>query len=111
MCAIAGIHQRGTAKAFPVSTLERMCRVMAHRGPDDAGLWFSQSDGVGFGFRRLAIVDLSANANQPMSNEDGTLHIVFNGEIYNHAEIRRELKALGGHQWRTDHSDTEMIIH
>lgn len=84
---------------------------MEHRGPDDAGLWLSGDGNVGFGFRRLAIVDLSTKANQPMANEDGTLHVVFNGEIYNHAEIRRELQARGGHQWKTDHSDTEVILH
>ncbi|MHB1244452.1 MAG: asparagine synthase (glutamine-hydrolyzing), partial [Gaiellaceae bacterium] len=65
----------------------------------------------GLGFRRLAIIDLSDAAMQPMTNEDGSIRLVFNGEIYNHAEIRAELEALGGHTWRTDHSDTEMIVH
>jgi len=63
------------------------------------------------GFRRLAIIDLSERAMQPMSNEDGTLWVVFNGEIYNHAEIRAELERRGGHRWKTDHSDTEVILH
>src|SRR6202000_2863568 len=66
---------------------------------------------VGLGHRRLSIIDLSTCASQPMSNEDGSLWVVFNGEIYNHAEIRRELELLGGHTWKTDHSDTEMILH
>jgi asparagine synthase (glutamine-hydrolysing) len=111
MCAIAGfLKWQSQAKSF-ASTLRRMCDVMQHRGPDDSGLWFSDDERVGLGFRRLAIVDLSATANQPMSNEDGSLHVVFNGEIYNHAEIRRELEALGGHRWKTDHSDTEVILH
>ena len=59
----------------------------------------------------FSIIDLSASANQPMSNEDGTLWVTFNGEIYNHAKIRRELQEIGGHRWRTDHSDTEVILH
>jgi asparagine synthase (glutamine-hydrolysing) len=111
MCGIVGIlklEERATASA---ELLTRMRDAMEHRGPDDAGLWFSPDNRIGLGFRRLAIVDLSPSANQPMSNEDGTLRVVFNGEIYNHAEIRRELKALGGHQWKTDHSDTEVLLH
>ena len=111
MCAIAGVLKWRPSAADSVSVLTRMRDVMSHRGPDDAGLWFSADGRVGLAFRRLAIVDLSTAANQPMSNEDGTLHVVFNGEIYNHAEIRRELKAIGGHEWRTDHSDTEVILH
>jgi asparagine synthase (glutamine-hydrolysing) len=66
---------------------------------------------VGLGHRRLSIIDLSSAADQPMSNEDGGIVIVFNGEIYNHAEIRAELESVGGHTWKTDHSDTEMILH
>jgi asparagine synthase (glutamine-hydrolysing) len=85
--------------------------TLSHRGPDAAGLWLSRNNSVGFGFRRLAIVDLSDDAGQPMSNEDGTLCLVFNGEIYNHAEIRRELQRLGHRRWKTDHSDTEVILH
>jgi len=84
---------------------------MAHRGPDGAGAWVSPDGRVGLGHRRLSIIDLSTAADQPMENEDGSLRIVFNGEIYNHAEIRRELERRGGHAWRTDHSDTEVILH
>ena len=62
--------------------------TMAHRGPDGAGVWVSADGRVGLAFRRLAIIDLSEAATQPMSNEDGSVWIVFNGEIYNHAEIR-----------------------
>jgi asparagine synthase (glutamine-hydrolysing) len=89
----------------------RMRDVMAHRGPDGAGAWVRPDGRVGLGHRRLAIIDLSAAADQPMANEDGTLRVVFNGEIYNHAAIRAELERLGGHRWRTDHSDTEVILH
>jgi asparagine synthase (glutamine-hydrolysing) len=85
--------------------------VMAHRGPDGAGIYVSADRRLGLGFRRLAIIDLSERAMQPMSNEDGTLWVVFNGEIYNHAEIRAELERRGGHRWKTDHSDTEVILH
>ena len=85
--------------------------TMAHRGPDGADTWVSDDGRIGLGHRRLSIIDLSTVANQPMSNEDGSVVVVFNGEIYNHAEIRAELEALGGHTWKTDHSDTEVIIH
>ncbi len=84
---------------------------MVHRGPDGAGVWVSDDHTIGMGHRRLSIIDLSAAASQPMSNEDGTILVVFNGEIYNHEEIRAQLAARGGHRWRTDHSDTEVIIH
>jgi asparagine synthase (glutamine-hydrolysing) len=84
---------------------------MSHRGPDGAGNFISPDRRVGLGHRRLAIIDLSEKAAQPMTNEDGTLWVVFNGEIYNHAEIRAELESRGGHHWKTDHSDTEVILH
>lgn len=85
--------------------------TMAHRGPNGSGVWISPEGRVGLGHRRLSIIDLSTSADQPMSNEDGTLWVVFNGEIYNHAEIREELKRIGGHTWKTSHSDTEVILH
>jgi asparagine synthase (glutamine-hydrolysing) len=85
--------------------------AMVHRGPDGAGAWISNDGRVGLGHRRLSIIDLSPNAAQPMCNEDGTIWVVFNGEIYNHAEIRAELGRIGKHRWKTDHSDTEVIIH
>ncbi len=84
---------------------------MAHRGPDGQGNWISPDQRVGLGHRRLSIIDLSDIAAQPMCNEDGSLWVVFNGEIYNHAAIRSELEQLGGHRWKTDHSDTEVILH
>ncbi len=111
MCGIGGIFrwEPGSESFAPI--LARMGEVMQHRGPDAAGQWVSADGQTGLTFRRLAIVDLSPAANQPMSNEDGTLQVVFNGEIYNHAEIRRELQSIGGHTWKTDHSDTEVIVH
>jgi len=84
---------------------------MAHRGPDGVGLWCAPDRTATFGHRRLAIIDLSPDAAQPMVNDGGTVALTFNGEIYNHAEIRKELEALGKYRWRTDHSDTEMILH
>ena len=112
MCGIAGVLSFSSS-AFRVSEsyLTRMRDVMAHRGPDGAGIFISPDRRLGLGFRRLAIIDLSERAMQPMSNEDGTLWVVFNGEIYNHAEIRAELERRGGHRWKTDHSDTEVILH
>src|SRR6267143_5362410 len=112
MCGIAGVLSF-TNSAFRVSEsyLTRMRDVMAHRGPDGAGIFVSGDRRLGLGFRRLAIIDLSERAMQPMSNENGTLWVVFNGEIYNHAEIRAELEGLSGHRWKTDHSDTEVILH
>jgi asparagine synthase (glutamine-hydrolysing) len=82
---------------------------MSHRGPDSAGMYVNEAEKVGLGFRRLAIIDLSERGNQPMSNADNTLHIVFNGEIYNHEVLRKELEKLG-FKYRS-RSDTETILH
>ncbi|MGC2108284.1 MAG: asparagine synthase (glutamine-hydrolyzing) [Candidatus Korobacteraceae bacterium] len=112
MCGIVGVLSFADGRfAVTESLITDMRDAMIHRGPDGAGVWISQSAEVGLGHRRLSIIDLSTAASQPMCNEDGSLWVVFNGEIYNHAEIRRELEALGGHTWKTDHSDTEMILH
>ena len=105
MCGITGVMQFGGGRVEP-ETLRRMCGAMIHRGPDDEGIYTDGS--VGIGMRRLSIVDL-ATGHQPLSNEDGTIWIVFNGEIYNHAVLREKLQSLG-HQYRT-HSDTETIVH
>ncbi len=106
MCGIAGFVDTA---ALPQSgnTLRRMTDRIAHRGPDDAGLF---ADGpVSLGHRRLSIIDLSALGHQPMPNEDGSCHIIFNGEIFNHAAIRPALERAG-HHYRS-HSDTETILH
>jgi asparagine synthase (glutamine-hydrolysing) len=104
MCGIAGFVGQGDR-----GVLQRMTDAIAHRGPDDDGHWIGESAGVFLGHRRLAIVDLSGGA-QPMWTADRQLGVVFNGEIYNHAELRAELKALGC-QFATDHSDTEVLLH
>jgi asparagine synthase (glutamine-hydrolysing) len=112
MCGIVGSLAVGDSKfAVSESFIASMRDAMAHRGPDGVGAWVAPDGRVGLGHRRLSIIDLSVIANQPMSNEDDSLQIVFNGEIYNHAEIRKELETIGGHVWKTDHSDTEVILH
>ena len=100
-----------TSSSFPLGEglATEMRDAMPHRGPDDAGTWVSDDRRVAFGHRRLSIVDLSAAGHQPMTNEDGTLWITYNGEIYNHAALRSELEAKG-HVYRS-HSDTETILH
>ncbi|MFC1608485.1 asparagine synthase (glutamine-hydrolyzing) [Candidatus Latescibacterota bacterium] len=112
MCGITGalVFKNGT---FSVTEpyIIKMRDVMEHRGPDGAGVWVAPDGRIGLGHRRLSIIDLSESATQPMCNEDGSLWVSFNGEIYNHAEIRDELENSGGHIWKTDHSDTEVILH
>src|SRR5580658_2490564 len=106
MCGIAGILEFGRDARTNAAALREMCRSITHRGPDDDGFY---TDGaVGIGMRRLSIVDV-AGGHQPISNEDGTLWIVFNGEIYNHLALREQLIARG-HRYNT-HSDTETIVH
>jgi len=108
MCGINGIafSARASEGRVEAADLVRMRDVLTHRGPDDSGMMLDGA--VGLGHRRLSIVDVSAG-HQPMTNEDDTLHIVFNGEIYNHAEHRPTLEARG-HRYRT-HCDTETILH
>ncbi|QBB70582.1 asparagine synthase (glutamine-hydrolyzing) [Pseudolysobacter antarcticus] len=104
MCGIAGFFGAGD-----VSVLGRMAARIAHRGPDDEGLLVDADRAVFLGFRRLAILDIEGG-KQPMTTADGALTIVFNGEIYNFRELRKELEALGA-QFRSDHSDTEVLLH
>jgi asparagine synthase (glutamine-hydrolysing) len=112
MCGIVGaLVFRGSPFSVTSPYLARMRDTMTHRGPDGAGTWVSEDGRVGLAHRRLAIIDLSDEAAQPMSNKDGTLWVSFNGEIYNHAEIRAELERIGGFHWKTDHSDTEVLLH
>ena len=112
MCGIVGVLGFSNSSfSASESYLMEMRDTMAHRGPDGAGIWISRDHRVGFGHRRLSIIDLSEAAAQPMSNAAGTVWLTFNGEIYNHAEIRAELVGLGDVRWKTHHSDTEVIIH
>jgi len=112
MCGIVGALSF-TSGSYKVTEpyLNTMRDTMIHRGPDGCGTWVSEDGKVGFGHRRLSIIDLSVAAAQPMSNADRSLWLTFNGEIYNHAEIRSELIKDGFNQWKTDHSDTEVILH
>ena len=109
MCGIAGIVERPRAGLVERASLTRLRDAQRHRGPDDEGLWLSEDGAVGLAHRRLAIVDLSPRGHQPMSTPDGALHIVFNGEIYNHELLRRELEA-SGHGFHST-SDTEVLLH
>src|SRR5262245_45254996 len=110
MCGIVGAFKPGGAASGP-EVVARMRDRMAHRGPDGVGIWCATDRSCTFGHRRLSIIDVSTNASQPMANDDQTVSLIFNGEIYNHAELRQELEALGKYRWRTDHSDTEMLLH
>jgi asparagine synthase (glutamine-hydrolysing) len=110
MCGIVGSFSPGRAGTGP-DIVARMRDRMAHRGPDGTGIWSAVDRSCTFGHRRLSIIDLSDAAAQPMLNDARSVALTFNGEIYNHAEIRRELEALGKYRWHTDHSDTEMILH
>ncbi len=110
MCGIAGVLSYGDFRVSE-AVLKRMCDSISHRGPDGEGFWVGDGGRIGLGHRRLSIIDLSTAANQPMSTPDSLIWVVFNGEIYNHAEIRRELEALGDRTWLTDHSDTEVLLH
>lgn len=109
MCGIVGLLLYG-AGTVDGAVLDRMRDAMVHRGPDGAGAWISANRRVGLGHRRLSIVDLAGSADQPMQNEDGSVVVTFNGEIYNHAGLRPQLLARG-HKFRTDHSDTEVLVH
>ena len=104
MCGISGFF--GDHRAFSSVVLDRMNRTLARRGPDDQGSFCEP--GVGLAMRRLSIIDL-AGGHQPIQNEDGSILVVFNGEIYNYLELRNDLSQRG-HQFRT-HSDTEVIVH
>jgi len=106
MCGICGIVLNDPAARVSADVIERMSDSIVHRGPDDSGEYLNGR--VGFGFRRLSIIDL-AGGHQPMANEDETVWIAYNGEIYNHADHRSPLEARG-HTFRT-RSDTEAIVH
>ncbi|MEI6491635.1 MAG: asparagine synthase (glutamine-hydrolyzing) [Verrucomicrobiota bacterium] len=104
MCGIAGFLGIGDR-----ASLEAMTGCLAHRGPDAEGFFIDPDHGLHLGHRRLSILDLGGGA-QPMSSADGRIVVVFNGEIYNHAELRKDL-AERGHEFQSDHSDTEVLLH
>lgn len=110
MCGLAGFWQRsGTESAIELkSIIEQMTHRLVHRGSDDKGTWVDPNIGLGFGHRRLAILDLSPEGHQPMTSENGRYIITFNGEIYNYLDLRQQLIQLG-HGFR-GHSDTEVLL-
>ena len=108
MCGICGELRLAGDGRVSGEVVRRMRETLVHRGPDDDGLYLSDQGEIGLGFRRLRILDLTPNANQPMANEDGSVRVVFNGEIYNYRELRRGLEAR--HHFRS-HADTEVIVH
>jgi len=104
MCGLAGFIGAGSR-----DDLAAMMGAILHRGPDDAGIHIEAEHALHLGFRRLAIIDITGG-HQPMWNEDGTVCVLFNGEIYNQSELRGELERAG-HRFATDHSDTEVLVH
>ena len=106
MCGICGIVDL-SGRGIDRDAVLRMREGVAHRGPDDAGLYVDER--VGLGHRRLSIIDLSEAGRQPLGNEDGTIWVMCNGEIYNHRELRAQLEAAG-HHFRS-HSDSEVLVH
>lgn len=105
MCGIVGFAGR---EPIDPQQLQTMCDTLSHRGPDSSGQWSSADGSVGLAHRRLAIIDLSPGGHQPMASGDRTVHIAFNGEIYNYLELKRELVSAG-HSFRSA-SDTEVIL-
>ena len=112
MCGITGLFRPGGADESLLSGIAKsMSDALAHRGPDASGLWTHAAAGIAFGHRRLAIIELSEAGAQPMRSDCGRLTVTFNGEIYNHLDIRAELEAAGAaRNWR-GHSDTETLLY
>ena len=106
MCGIAGYLGE-----IPNSnnSLFEMINAINHRGPDNHGIWFDENAGIGFAHSRLSIIDLSSAGHQPMHSVSNNLVMIFNGEIYNHNEIRSELEKISNRNWH-GHSDTETLL-
>ena len=110
MCGIVGIFSLDKKIFINKKILEKMRDAMYHRGPDGYGTYISNDRCLGLAHRRLSIIDLNQSASQPMSNEDSSIWVTFNGEIYNHMSLRNQLKKVG-HKFKTSSSDTEVIVH
>src|ERR1700733_8303442 len=111
MCGITGFFdpdRRFDPGRYDAIALAMTDRI-AHRGPDDRGAWCDPAAGIALGFRRLSILDLSPAGSQPMHSADGRIVMLFNGEIYNHHDLRRTLDAEGVRHWR-GHSDSEVLV-
>jgi asparagine synthase (glutamine-hydrolysing) len=110
MCGVVGFFGGPSSDEDAIACLQRMSAAIAYRGPDSDGYWLSSDCSIGFGHKRLSIVDLSPAGHQPMQSANGQLVLAYNGEIYNHAELRRELEQSGfAPTWR-GHSDTETLL-
>ena len=112
MCGISGIIKQNNTNTFDLeSEIVKMSQSLRHRGPDNSGTWIDNNNGVALGHQRLSILDLSAAGNQPMQLQNKNLVLSFNGEIYNHLEIRKKLEneARSNFQWKS-HSDTETLL-
>ena len=107
MCGIVGFKSIVGFQTLQES-LSKATSCLAHRGPDDSGLFFDERHGIGLGHRRLSVIDLSEAGRQPMSSDDGSVHIVYNGEVYNFREIRETLEKKG-HGFKST-TDTEVIL-
>ena len=109
MCGICGELSFDRSRPVSADAVRAMRDQLTHRGPDSHGIFVSSDGAAGLGFRRLQIIDLTPSANQPMPNEDASVHLVFNGEVYNFQTIRDRL-AAAGHRFRS-RSDSEVIVH
>src|ERR1041385_9438146 len=109
MCGLTGILAQAPADPdWLTANVEAMSASLVHRGPDDRGTWVDPAAGIALGFRRLSIIDLSELGHQPMRSPEGRYSAVFNGEIFNHRSLRKELEARGA-RFR-GHSDTEVML-
>src|SRR5438876_12405966 len=110
MCGLTGFldSSRNTASQELQAIVTRMAETLRHRGPDDAGIWVDEGSGIALGFRRLSIVDLSPGGHQPMLSGCGRFVILFNGEVYNFLDLRKELESLGC--LFRGRSDTEVML-
>ena len=95
MCGFSGFLNFNTDWGDPLTLLQQMGNQLTHRGPDDSGVWFDNNCGVGLSHRRLSVIDLSAQGHQPMFSTSGRFVIVYNGEIYNYQELKKELLQAG----------------
>src|ERR1041385_4488140 len=110
MCGITGFLSSPAPAGELTGVVRGMCDALVHRGPDDAGEWIDPASGVGIGFRRLAIIDLSPAGHQPMISASSRFVATLNGEIYNFEELRRELREQGRAPQFRGHSDTEVML-
>src|SRR2546421_3593815 len=112
MCGLAGFldHSCATPSDGLRATVMRMANTLHHRGPDDYGSWVDPQTGIALGFRRLSIIDLSPEGHQPMRSATGRYVAIFNGEIYNHADLRKELESRASGIAFRGHSDTEVML-